>query len=172
MILATGGSRSGKSRFALELATRQDAPHVFLATAQAFDDEMARRIADHQKARPASWGLVEEPLRVPEALSAALREARTVVLDCVTLWVSNLLLSREGFDESQAALMAAELARAAQAPGRTVVVVTNEVGWGVVPDNALARRFRDCAGRMNQVIARAADEVYLLASGIPIRIKP
>jgi adenosylcobinamide kinase / adenosylcobinamide-phosphate guanylyltransferase len=172
LILATGGSRSGKSSFALRRAAKCEAPRMFLATAQASDGEMARRIAAHQKARPAGWGLVEEPLRVPEALAAALRQASTVVLDCVTIWISNLILSREGFDEAQAAREAQALVQSARVASRTVIVVTNEVGCGVVPDNELARRFRDCAGRANQVIAAASDEVYLLASGIPLKLKP
>jgi adenosylcobinamide kinase/adenosylcobinamide-phosphate guanylyltransferase len=172
LVLATGGSRSGKSSFALQLAEKREAPRIFLATAQPSDDEMVRRIAAHRKARPAGWGLVEEPLRVPEALAAALRDASTVVLDCVTIWIANLILSQESFTEEQAAREAQALVHSAQAPGRTVIVVSNEVGMGVVPDNELTRRFRDCAGRANQVIAAACDEVYLMTSGIPLKIKP
>jgi adenosylcobinamide kinase/adenosylcobinamide-phosphate guanylyltransferase len=183
IILVTGGSRSGKSGFALSLAEDRGGPRVFLATAQAFDDEMRDRIAAHRRARPAGWGLVEEPRAVPEALRRALGQgARTVLVDCVTIWMSNLLLTDEGFGERGAAQAAEELVAAARggAPGGAyesassgdVIIVTNEVGSGVVPDNALARRFRDCAGRANQLIAQAADEVYFLVSGIPMRIKP
>jgi adenosylcobinamide kinase/adenosylcobinamide-phosphate guanylyltransferase len=172
LILVTGGSRSGKSGYALSLAERGQGPRVFLATAQAFDDEMARRITAHQEARHAGWGLVEEPLRVPEALGGALGEARTVLVDCVTIWMSNLLLADEGFGEGQAAAAAGKLIAAARVGSRTVIVVTNEVGSGIVPENHLARRFRDCAGRANQLIAQAADEVYLLVSGIALKIKP
>jgi adenosylcobinamide kinase / adenosylcobinamide-phosphate guanylyltransferase len=172
IILVTGGSRSGKSGFALSLAEGRGEPRVFLATAQAFDDEMKSRIEAHRRARPAGWGLREEPLRVPEALQRA-REggARTVLVDCVTIWMSNLLLADEGFGESEAAAAAGELMAAARGHC-DVIIVTNEVGSGVVPDNALARRFRDCAGRANQLIAQAADEVYFLVSGIPMRMKP
>jgi adenosylcobinamide kinase/adenosylcobinamide-phosphate guanylyltransferase len=157
---------------------------VFLATAQAFDDEMRDRIAAHRKARPAGWGLVEEPLAVPGALGRALAGgAQTVLVDCVTIWMSNLLLADESFGERRAAQAAEELVAAARGSGAfggapesaraaAVIIVTNEVGSGVVPDNALARRFRDCAGRANQLIAQAADEVYYLVSGIPMRIKP
>jgi adenosylcobinamide kinase/adenosylcobinamide-phosphate guanylyltransferase len=178
LILVTGGSRSGKSGFALELAREYEGPRIFLATAQPFDEEMARRIAAHQRDRPAGWELREEPVRVPEALEGALRKARTVIVDCVTVWVANLLLADDSFDEGSAAAQAGSLVsrvRAAESAVGTelaVIVVTNEVGSGIVPDNAISRRFRDCAGRANQVIAREADEVYAMISGIQIRIKP
>jgi adenosylcobinamide kinase/adenosylcobinamide-phosphate guanylyltransferase len=222
LILVTGGSRSGKSGFALELARAYEGPRIFLATAQPFDEEMARRIAAHQRDRPAGWELREEPIRVPEALAGALDSARTVILDCVTVWMANLLIGDDSFDEGSAAAQASLLVsrvRAAEASagsakstgygsagvparpeGRTrsgntpyggakstgygstrsgstpyggaVIVVTNEVGSGIVPDNEISRRFRDCAGRANQVIAREADEVYSMISGIPVRIKP
>jgi adenosylcobinamide kinase/adenosylcobinamide-phosphate guanylyltransferase len=173
LILVTGGSRSGKSGYALERGEQCVQPRIFVATAQAFDEEMTRRIEAHKRARPAGWDLAEEPFEVAAALEAGLERHRTVVVDCVTLWMSNLLLRDDGFGETEAARRAAELAAAAAgAPGSTIIVVTNEVGSGVVPDNALGRRFRDCAGRANQVIARAADEVWLLVSGIAVRIKP
>jgi adenosylcobinamide kinase/adenosylcobinamide-phosphate guanylyltransferase len=173
LILVTGGSRSGKSSFALGLAERCPGPRTYLATAQAFDDEMKQRIAAHRRSRSPGWGLVEEPLLVPASLAAALATSPTVVLDCITLWISNLLLADERFDEREAELRAQELLQSAQkVPDAAVIVVTNEVGSGVVPDNVLARRFRDCAGRANEVIARSADEVYLMVSGIPLRIKP
>jgi adenosylcobinamide kinase/adenosylcobinamide-phosphate guanylyltransferase len=201
LILVTGGSRSGKSGFALELARRFEGPRIFLATAQPFDDEMARRIAAHQRDRPAGWELREEPIHVPDALADALRSARTVIVDCVTVWMANLLLGDESFDEGSAAVHAGLLVSGVRATesaggaksagygstrsgntpyggaksagyGGAVIVVTNEVGSGIVPDNALSRRFRDCAGRANQVIAREADEVYSMVAGIPIRIKP
>lgn len=173
LILVTGGSRSGKSSFALSIAEKREGPRTYIATAQACDDEMTRRIAAHQASRPAGWGLVEEPLRVPEALAAALPGARTVVLDCVTFWISNLLLADDLFDESSAEARAAELVESARGfPGAAAIMVTNEVGSGVVPETVLGRRFRDCAGRANEVIAAAADEVYFMVSGIPLRIKP
>jgi len=174
LILVTGGSRSGKPRFALELAQGRAGPHAFVATAQAVDEEMAARIEAHRRARPSGWTLIEEPRDAVGAVARALGPARTVIFDCVTVWVSNLLLADEGFDERRAGELAQQLVAVAGrgAPGVAVIVVTNEVGSGVVPDNALARRFRDCAGRANEVIARGADEVYLLVSGIPLRIKP
>ncbi len=177
LILVTGGSRSGKSRFALDFARGLRGPHAFIATAQAFDDEMRSRIEAHRKARPPEWRLVEEPLRLPGALAASRTAAATIVVDCVTLWISNLLLADEGFDERQAEEQALALvAGACEDPGASadepvVIIVTNEVGSGVVPETPLGRRFRDCAGRANEVIARGADEVYLMVSGIPMRIK-
>jgi adenosylcobinamide kinase/adenosylcobinamide-phosphate guanylyltransferase len=172
VILVTGGSRSGKSGYALQRAGRSEPPRLFLATAQASDEEMARRIEAHKRARPAGWELAEEPLRVAQTLTAALTRCRTVVVDCVTLWITNLLLHAEGFGEADAERSAEELAAAARVAGSTVIVVTNEVGSGIVPDNEISRRFRDCAGRANQVLARAADEVHFLVSGIAVQIKP
>jgi adenosylcobinamide kinase/adenosylcobinamide-phosphate guanylyltransferase len=172
LILVTGGSRSGKSAFALQLGESGPRPRIFLATAQALDTEMAARIERHRRSRPAGWELVEEPLGVPEALTRSLSRGGTILVDCLTLWVSNLILADQGFSEQEAAEQAEDLARRARTSGGPVIVVTNEVGSGVVPDNRLARVFRDCAGRMNQVLAGAADEVYLLVSGIPVRIKP
>jgi len=168
--LVTGGSRSGKSGFAQRLAARGEAPRLFLATAQALDDEMRLCIAAHRAARPADWGLVEEPLAVPPALAAARGTARTIVVDCVTLWIANLLLADDHYGETQASESAAALLEAARGAGH-VIIVTNEVGSGIVPDNELSRRFRDCAGRANQALAAGADEVYLLVSGIPVTLK-
>ncbi len=173
LILVTGGSRSGKSSFARGRAVKHEGPRPYVARAPGLDEEMRRRIAAHRASRPAGWGLVEEPVQVPEAVAAALRSADTVLLDCVTLWISNLLLADDLFDESTAQARAEELVQSARGrPGATTIAVTNEVGSGVVPETVLGRRFRDCAGRANEVIARAADEVYFMVSGIPLRIKP
>ena len=133
---------------------------------------MRERIAAHRRCPP-GWGLVEEPVLVPQALAAALAAAPTVLMDCVTIWMSNLLLADERFDEGRAEARAEELVRCARSvPAATAILVTNEVGSGVVPGTSLGRRFRDCAGRANEVLARAADEVYFMVSGIPLRIKP
>ncbi len=173
LILVTGGSRSGKSRFAQTAAQQRPGPHACVATAEALDEEMKARIERHRRSRPAGWAVVEEPVRVPEAVRGAFGSARTVLLDCVTLWMSNLVLADETFDESRAGERAEELVAAGRdAPGAALIVVTNEVGSGVVPESALGRRFRDCAGRANEVIAGGADEVYLLVSGVPLKIKP
>ncbi|HUI72280.1 MAG TPA: bifunctional adenosylcobinamide kinase/adenosylcobinamide-phosphate guanylyltransferase [Spirochaetia bacterium] len=171
LILVTGGSRSGKSGLALALAKRFSGPRVFLATAQAADEEMRQRIEAHRTARSPDWSVVEEPVQVAERLREALMTAGTVIVDCVTIWISNLILADESFGERDAAAKAEELARAARGSRSGVIVVTNEVGSGVVPDNALARRFRDCAGRANQVLARFAHEVHLCVCGIPITVK-
>lgn len=171
LILVTGGSRSGKSGFALQKAAALPQPRVFLATAQAADDEMRSRIEAHRKNRPPDWGLVEEPLEVARALARILEKAGTVIVDCVTLWVSNLILADETAGEKDVADRAEELAVIASGTLVPVIVVTNEVGSGVVPDNALARRFRDCAGRANQVLARWAREVHFMVSGIPMTLR-
>jgi len=173
--LVTGGSRSGKSGFALETAKRFGGPRTFLATAQAHDHEMKQRIEAHRRSRPAGWSVVEEPADVVNALRTVLAVsgpvAGVVIVDCVTIWISNLILKYEAFGEADAAAKALELADAANGSPAGVIVVTNEVGSGIVPDNPLARRFRDCAGRANQVLAREATEVHLCVSGIPISIK-
>ncbi len=173
LILVTGGSRSGKSAFALEAAARFPGPRVFLATAQPSEEEMKRRIEAHQRARPAGWRVVEEPQELAAALRTATGRdgAGTVIIDCVTIWISNLILGNDSFTEADAADRAKELAETARAVSAGVIMVTNEVGSGVVPENALARRFRDCAGRANQVLAREAEGVYLCVSGIAVPIK-
>lgn len=180
LILVTGGSRSGKSAYALQRARAFPEPRHFIATAQASDDEMTARIEAHKKSRGQGWALTEEPLAVAAALSAALtdapgrapRRAGVVVIDCITLWVSNLILADEAIDEKKVADRAEELAAIAREASSAVIVVTNEVGSGVVPDNALARRFRDCAGRANQVLAASAQEAWLMVSGLPLALRP
>jgi adenosylcobinamide kinase/adenosylcobinamide-phosphate guanylyltransferase len=163
IVLIGGGSRSGKSRFALEYAQQHGRRLAFLATAQAFDDEMAARIRQHQAERDPAFTSLEEPLE----LAAVLRREHgfdVIVVDCLTLWVSNLLLSERP-------VPAAELIQAACASPARVVFVTNEVGCGIVPENALARRFRDLAGHLHQRVAAEAMEVYWMTFGIPTRLK-
>lgn len=158
-----GGARSGKSRHAEALITRLPPPWVYVATAQAFDDEMRARIMEHRGRRAAGWRTVEAPL----ALADALRDAGDVpvLVDCLTLWLSNLMLADANLDAAEAALDAA-LGRAAP-----TVLVSNEVGLGIVPDNALARRFRDQAGRLHQRLAARADRVVLTVAGLPLFVK-
>ncbi len=175
LILITGGSRSGKSAFAQQMAEEIDSSRVFFATCPLTDPEMAARIRRHKKDRQGrGWQSIEEPLQLVKQL-AAVNPGTTVLLDCLTLWVNNLLYEAEkegqGIDEDQIADHAAELARAAGLHRGTVIMVTNEVGLGIVPDNALARRYRDLVGRCNQVIGTAADEVFLVTCGIPLQIK-
>ncbi len=165
LILVTGGARAGKSAFAQEWAhALGDGMVSFIATAQPLDEEMRQRIAQHRAERPPSWETLEEPLEVPYTLSLA--QGRVVLLDCLTLWVSNLMLAgREVLPEVE------NLLAARAETGKTLLVVTNEVGMGIVPDNALARRYRDLLGAANRRIAEEADVVYLLVSGIPLKLK-
>lgn len=161
LVLLIGGARSGKSELALRLASEQSSPVAFVATAQAGDPEMAERIAQHRRERPASWQTIEEPLRLRETIEE-LSDEHCLVIDCVTLWTANAL-EAFGADHVEAQATAAARVTAAR-PGLTVVI-TNEVGLGIVPDNALARRYRDLLGRVNTIWAEAADEVYLLVAG-------
>ena len=169
LVLVTGGARSGKSRFAearvAELAPQ--GPWLYVATAEARDDEMRERIARHQARRGDRWSTVEEPRDLVGALGRA--RAGAVLVDCVTLWLTNLLF--DGADDPALLGAADAVAAAARAAAQPVVMVTNEVGDGIVPDNALARRFRDLAGLVNQRLAAAADEVVLLACGLPLRLR-
>ena len=162
--LVLGGARSGKSRFAEGLLAALGGERLYLATAEAGDAEMAARIRHHRERRGQGWRTVEAPLEVPAALAGAGADA--VLLDCLTLWVSNLIAARRDVDSAGEALCRA--LDGAQAP---VVVVSNEVGLGIVPDNALAREFRDQAGRLNQRVAAAAERVYFVAAGLPLLLK-
>ncbi len=162
--LVLGGARSGKSRHAQALAETCAAPWRFVATAQAFDAEMAERIAHHRADRSAAWATIEAPLALPETIAAV--EDGVLLVDCLTLWTSNLLLADADIDAATDALVAALTTSRAR-----IVLVSNEVGWGIVPDNALARRFRDVAGRVNQRVAATADRVDLVVAGLPMSLK-
>ena len=164
-ILVLGGARSGKSRHAEGLADGVAGDRLYIATAQPGDEEMAARIAAHRQRRGAGWTTLEAPIALAEALEGA--AAPFVLIDCITLWISNLLLA-----EFEIAPRVEALAEALRARQGTVAVVSNEVGLGIVPDNALARRFRDEAGHANQRLAKACDEVVFLAAGLPLRLKP
>jgi adenosylcobinamide kinase/adenosylcobinamide-phosphate guanylyltransferase len=169
IVLIGGGARSGKSRFALERARALGTRRVFVATGQAFDGEMDARIARHRAERGADFTTVEEPV----ALARVLRDqdrADVVLVDCLTLWLSNLLL--RGDDEAAIAVAVADLIDALAARRLHVVLVTNEVGLGIVPDNALARTFRDVAGRAHQELAAIADEVHMAILGTVLRLRP
>jgi adenosylcobinamide kinase/adenosylcobinamide-phosphate guanylyltransferase len=165
-MLVLGGARSGKSRYAQAVAEGAGGRLVFVATAQAFDDEMTDRIRRHQADRDGRWTTVEAPLDVPGAIAAADGEDAVVLVDCLTLWASNLLLREEDADARLAAL----LDTIAGARGQ-ILLVANEVGLGIVPDNALARRFRDLAGTINQRVAAAVDRVHMTVAGIPMVVK-
>ncbi|KRA75515.1 adenosylcobinamide kinase/adenosylcobinamide phosphate guanyltransferase [Caulobacter sp. Root656] len=165
--LVLGGARSGKSAFAQRAAEAlaADGRLVMIATAQAFDSEMAERIARHQKDRGPAWTTLEAPLDIAGALEG-LGADDVVVVDCLTLWLSNLMLA-----ERDAATAAAGLVEAAGRFPGTLWLVSNEVGFSIVPDNALARRFRDEAGRLHQALAQAADAVTLVVAGLTLRLK-
>ncbi len=168
IIFVLGGASSGKSEAALRFAGSQ-VPRVFIATGQGLDDEMAARIARHQATRAADWETIEEPLDVEPWLARWGSRYRTILFDCVTLWLSNLIgagLTGPVVFARTGALLAAMRTSAA-----TVVIVSNELSLGLVPAEPSARAFRDVAGRVNQQIAAEADEVHLVISGIPLRLK-
>jgi adenosylcobinamide kinase/adenosylcobinamide-phosphate guanylyltransferase len=169
LTLVLGGARSGKSRYAETLIAGAATRATYVATAQARDDEMAERIRHHRARRDGgtlAWETVEAPRDLAGALAAAARPERPVLVDCLTLWLSNALLA-----EAELAAEAAALLRCLRGLAGPVVLVANEVGLGIVPDNALARRFRDAAGRLNQEIAVLADRVVLIAAGLPLVLK-
>ncbi len=163
--LVLGGARSGKSGLAERLVTGSGLARRYIATAQAWDDEMRDRIARHRADRGEGWTTVEAPLDLPAALRDA-RPGEAVLIDCATLWLSNHLLAGNDL-ETEAATLLAALA-ACPAP---VVIVSNEVGWGIVPENALARAFRDAQGRLNQQIAARADLAVGVMAGLPMVLK-
>ncbi len=165
LTLVLGGARSGKSRHAEALVQARPAPWLYLATAQAFDDEMRERIRGHRERRPAGWITRDAPLDLAEAIRAA-EPGRAVLVDCLTLWLTNVMLAERDVEAAAAELEAA----CVEAPG-PLVLVGNEVGLGIVPDNALARRFRDAAGLLHQRVAARADRVILTVAGLPMIVK-
>ncbi|MGI4747555.1 MAG: bifunctional adenosylcobinamide kinase/adenosylcobinamide-phosphate guanylyltransferase [Janthinobacterium lividum] len=164
LTLVLGGTRSGKSRHAEGLIIAMPAPWLYLATGQAWDDEMRARVVEHRARRMQGWHTVEVPVALADALDDA--GDRPVLVDCLTLWLTNLLLGDHDIEQAASGLMAA-LARR-QAP---TVLVGSEVGMGIVPENALARRFRDEAGLLHQRIATVADRVVLVVAGLPLVLK-
>lgn len=168
-ILVGGGARSGKSAFALTRAMALGERRVFLATAECLDDEMRARVARHREERGAGFRTIEAPRQLLEALYG-IEDADVVLIDCLTLWLSNLLLDDEPMAQIEARLT--DLVRWLSVRRCHTVIVSNEVGMGIVPDNALARRFRDLTGRAHQRLGAACDEVYLAALGQLIRLKP
>ena len=166
-LLVLGGARSGKSRYAQSLAEGSGLTPVMIATAQAFDSEMADRIARHRAERGDGWLLVEEPLHLAQALTQAAQPGRILLVDCATLWLSNLMLGEHDVEAATAELLS--ILPGLSAP---VIFVSNEVGTGIVPENALARRFRDAQGRLNQALAGACEAVVLVSAGLPVQLKP
>ncbi len=180
-ILLIGGARSGKSHFARELGLRSAQPVLFVATAVAGDEEMRQRIEDHRKARPATWGTLEVTTHVGSKISQGIGEAQTVIVDCITLLVNNIFSqysdpAGELIDvpliEKEVMAEIDELVDCINQVNTNFIIVSNEVGLGLVPDTRIGRLYRDLLGRANQVLAQCADEIYLMAAGMPVRIKP
>ena len=177
LILLLGGARAGKSEYALKMAgahrRNSESRVCFIATAQALDEDMATRIARHREQRPSDWQTIEEPYQVQEALRRA-AEAEIVIVDCLTLLVSNWLLLHEDEHKCEQFLrqITREFLELKQSQRQTVICVSNEVGLGIVPETRLGRVFRDLLGRVNQDFATAADQVYLFVAGLPLQLKP
>ena len=180
--MVTGGARSGKSRYAEQLAAQAGERILYLATARALDGEMEARIARHKAQRPASWSTIETPLNLAGVVAAEAEHYDGLLLDCLTVFLTNRILAHavdwNNPDQNQLNLIETELlgeikalAQAAQQTRASLTVVTNEVGFGIVPLSPLARFFRDCAGRANQRLAEAASSVFLVVAGIPLQIK-
>jgi adenosylcobinamide kinase/adenosylcobinamide-phosphate guanylyltransferase len=163
--------RAGKSAYAVARASAIGGRVVFVATAEAGDAEMAARIARHRAERPATWRTVEVPLTLPSALSALEGGADTVIVDCLNLWVANILQRRPELSDADLQGEADQLEAVARRSRYSLLLVSNEVGWGVHPETPLGRRFRDLLGLVNQAAARAADEVVLMVAGCPLTVK-
>jgi len=165
--LVLGGARSGKTAFAESLAMRSGSKPVYLATAEALDAEMRERVASHQRGRGERFATIEEPLALSDALLVAAREHDVILVDCLTLWITNLLIANQ-----DVAMAVSELgATLVQLKTARVVMVSNEVGLGIVPDNAMARTFRDLAGSAHQRLAEVCDDVYFVIAGLPMTLK-
>ncbi|MBD3239934.1 MAG: bifunctional adenosylcobinamide kinase/adenosylcobinamide-phosphate guanylyltransferase [Chitinivibrionales bacterium] len=168
--MLTGGARSGKSALALELAERYDGQRAFVATAEITDDEMRQRVNRHRLERGPIYLTFEEPLALGEALGGLPPAVGVAVVDCLTVWLGNVYHYR-GEDEETVGRAIDELLAALEHVDKDLILVTNEVGWGIVPENALARSFRDMAGRLNRLLAARADTVCLVCAGIPLVLK-
>jgi adenosyl cobinamide kinase/adenosyl cobinamide phosphate guanylyltransferase len=168
--LVLGGTRSGKSRYGVSLAVKFPAPRLFVATGEAGDAEMAARIQHHQKERGPEWDTKETPLGLPEALLAAQDRYGVVLVDCLTMWLANLML-RDGASAAGTRADGDRLVEVLQGLTTPTILISNEVGWGIVPENPLAREFRDQAGWLHQRVAQNADLVVLVVAGLPLVIK-
>ncbi|WP_099865049.1 bifunctional adenosylcobinamide kinase/adenosylcobinamide-phosphate guanylyltransferase [Pararhizobium haloflavum] len=168
-VFVLGGARSGKTAFSEALAGESGLDRHYVATGRAWDDEMRARIDRHRAMRGRTWMTHETPLGLTQTLRSELSPARVVLVDCLTLWVTNLMMEEQG----DAAIDAAfdDLVAVIQDPAGPLILVSNEVGLGIVPENSMARAFRDHAGRLHQKIAAAADEVYFIAAGLPLKMK-
>jgi len=161
-----GGARSGKSRFAEKLILNSGLKAVYIATGRALDEEMSARISVHRDRRGEVWETVEEPLALADALSQSNFEGRAILVDCLTLWVTNLMMT-----EADVARECIHLTKILGGMDVPVVLVSNEVGLGIVPDNAMARTYADLAGDVNQRIAKVAGQVYFISAGLPLTLK-
>ncbi len=168
MTLVLGGARSGKSRFAQQLAIDSNLPVVYLATATASDSEMAARIAHHQQNRPAEWRVCECPLDLIEALQEETQQAHTILVDCLTLWLNNQLFNNPQQDFPE---LFNQLLTAINSSNANIIFVANEVGLGIIPLGEITRQFVDEAGRLNQLLAQQADKVFFIAAGLPLCLK-
>lgn len=166
-IFVTGGARSGKSSFALKEAEKIEGKKLFIATAEALDEEMESRIERHKKQRGDDWDTCEEPLMISAAIGKLANEYQVIVIDCLTMWLSNAMHGNTDIECETDNLINILL----KTPDTHIYIVSNEVGAGIVPENELARRFRDLAGIINRKIAEASDEVFMVIAGIPIKIK-
>ena len=177
IILITGGARSGKSTFAEKLAASlTEGKKAYIATAQIFDEEMANRVKIHQSRRDDTWVTFESPFEAEKAIEDADKTADVLLFDCMTIYISNFLCAYESLDDLdniniELKNLVNKLLDAAKKISGTIIIVTNEVGCGIVPENKLARVFRDCAGIANQMVAAAADEVYLTVCGLSVNLK-
>lgn len=174
--MVTGGARSGKSAFAERYAAKYGEKIAYIATAQIYDEEMRLRVALHRKRRPKNWDTYEAPYQAEQAITVAAIEHDTILFDCLTIYISNLLCSEQLPKDAEDRLDVLKervetLISHARAAGRRIVFVTNEVGMGIVPQNALAREYRDFSGLANQMIAASADHVYLVISGLAVDVK-
>ena len=168
--LVLGGTRSGKSSYALKLAAGLPGPRLFVATCEPRDEEMQARIENHQRERGPDWETRETCLDLPDLLTAPPGGYGVVLVDCLTMWLSNLMI-KEGASKAGTETECERLAQALSVARTPTILVSNEVGWGIVPDNPLAREFRDQAGALHQKIARVADLVVLVVAGLPVVIK-
>ncbi len=177
IILVTGGARSGKSTFAEKMAEKISSDKkIYIATAQIFDEEMAHRVKIHQGRRGEDWLTFESPFNAEKIISKVGKFSKVILFDCLTIYLSNFLCSYENLDDIEKIfddmkILMNKLIDSAKKFDGTIIFVTNEVGGGIVPENKLARIFRDCAGIANQMIAAVADEVYLVVAGISLNIK-
>lgn len=164
--LVLGGARSGKSAFAEALVSGSGLKAVYIATGRVWDEEMRQRVDAHRARRGAAWTTIEEPLELTDAIEREARQGRALLVDCLTLWITNLIMDERDIGTAFEAVLTA--IHTAACP---VVLVSNEVGLGIVPDNAMARTFRDHAGQLHQSIAAIVAEVYFVAAGLPLKLK-